>query len=201
MVLACSIIPDYRNAYYYQNVGRAIVRKYREAAVEHLGLDFFSEANNYGAPLPVSSGYRSAELPCFWEVARYVADAGATWRKLRANSRINSQPHVDPHFLPVGKYCDVCAGTGYTHVLRFEDLRREWPHLARAVAAGAGANSTEQQLEMANANPHSGLSDEQLTQLYFRQLSEQDVRDLFEFYEMDFKLFGYEFRFSNVTFP
>ena len=38
---------------HYYRLGGSIVAKYRENATERFGKDFFSQANNYGAPFPV----------------------------------------------------------------------------------------------------------------------------------------------------
>ncbi len=45
------------------------------------------------------------------------------------------------------------------------------------------------------------MTEDQLTQLYFSQLSEEDVTNLFRFYEADFRLFGYEFKFRSLKLP
>ncbi len=53
-----------------------MVSDYREAATKHLGEDFFSPSNNYGAPLPVTKerGFRNSKLPVFWEFVQFLLD-------------------------------------------------------------------------------------------------------------------------------
>lgn len=50
---------------YYTRYGRQIVSRYRAAAIQKFGADFFSEQNNFGSPGPVEA--RLAELPTWWE--------------------------------------------------------------------------------------------------------------------------------------
>ena len=52
-----------------------------------------------------------------------------------------------------------------------------------------------------NRHRPAKLTDEDLTQLYFKQLSKKDVADLFRLYENDFRLFDYAFKFQDMTFP
>ena len=45
------------------------------------------------------------------------------------------------------------------------------------------------------------LSHEEITMKYFQTLDEKDVLALYRIYEMDFKMFGYSFKFGNLTLP
>ena len=52
------------------------MNRYRVAAVRRFGKEFFSRRNNFGAPLPLSKGRRTEELPTFWEFVQFVKDTG-----------------------------------------------------------------------------------------------------------------------------
>lgn len=48
---------------------------------------------------------------------------------------------------------------------------------------------------------HGGKDTEDVTKVYFETLSDQDIMDLYQIYEHDFKMFDYTFRFRNITLP
>ena len=52
-----------------------------------------------------------------------------------------------------------------------------------------------------NVNDHQGLSDEELTQIYFSGLSKKQIRALYSVYKMDFLLFDYSFKINELTLP
>ena len=75
---------------YYNLYGRKIVSRYRAAAIEKFGQDYFSADNNYGAPVHVEG--RREELPSWWEFVQWIidtADSGRDldehWRPIRDN--------------------------------------------------------------------------------------------------------------------
>ena len=79
--------------YYYQTYRKKIGRKFRERALQILGQDFFSQSNNYGTLLDISSADRpNANLPSFWEFGQSVI------RGL----------NMDEHWMLMYKYCSVC---------------------------------------------------------------------------------------------
>ena len=45
------------------------------------------------------------------------------------------------------------------------------------------------------------LSEEEVTRLYFSQLSDEEVAALFRVYEWDFRMFGYDFEFRGRRYP
>ena len=45
------------------------------------------------------------------------------------------------------------------------------------------------------------MSAEEITTLYFQQLDQKDVKDLYNVYKYDFLLFGYSFTYGGERFP
>ena len=64
----------------------------------------------------------------------------------------------------------------------------------------APVNHTLKSQARRNAHKDS-MSAEDLTALYFQQLDEKDVMDLFRVYKYDFLLFGYSFTYGGKRFP
>ena len=60
-----------------------------------------------------------------------------------------------------------------------------------------GSNSSSK----TNSLSPDELSPDQLTQLYFSQLSTEEVMGLYRVYEEDFLMFGYNFNFGGEEFP
>ncbi len=104
------------------------------------------------------------------------------------------------HWRPASSFCLPCS-LRYDYILRFEDLSEEEPAFKRRLglsdtplgpAAGPRRNSL---------GPVDGAEGERLTRMYFRQLSEGEVRRLYQVYREDFLMFGYTFRFGDVELP
>lgn len=169
------------NDWYLKNYGKHIVSEFREKALQHLGKDFFSSDNNFGAPIKVN-GNRTVDLPTFWEFVQYV----------------KKTPHqrMDEHWRPANNYCSLCT-ISYDYYIKFENFDEEGKYLKTLLEPLNGIDSSELAL---NVNP-TGLKKEDLTQLYFSTLSESDVMALYKIYENDFKMFGYEFQFRALKLP
>ena len=54
--------------------------------------------------------------------------------------------------------------------------------------------------KVVNGNHGQNLSSSYITQLYFEVLSNEEILKLFEIYQNDFRLFGYNFTFRNLTY-
>lgn len=170
--------------YYYKMHGREITRKYRAGASQHLGPDFLSKANHYGALVPVTGRLRRVpELPTFWE---FVQDV------------LNTDPEqMNEHWAPIHKFCSLCM-VSYDVIVKFENLAQEEVWLRRYLLG------SERRLpgREVNRNTNSGgLSSAEITQVYFSVLTDQMVKDLFQIYSKDFELFGYSFNLRNLSFP
>ena len=75
---------------YYNLYGRQIVRRYRPAAIEKFGQEYFSASSHYGAPVYVEG--RTEELPSWWEFVQWIIDTAHDvrdldehWRPIRDN--------------------------------------------------------------------------------------------------------------------
>ncbi len=127
-------------------------------------------------------------------------------------------------------FCAPCR-IGYDFVLRFESLRAEERVFKRVLGVDLLLEEREAALRAASEdgakyknsvrgriynrfsrfqisrannflqNHPENMTEDQLTQLYFSQLSEEDVTNLFRFDEADFRLFGYEFKFRSLKLP
>ncbi len=167
--------------YFYKNFGRNMVKKQREKALEWLGDDFFSEENNFGAPVPVDDGWRhSPEQPCFWEFVQVVLSG---FRNI--------------HWNPTSTYCSVC-GLEYNTIVKFEHLEFESQFVEQLIDPNHVA---DQRLTHANPTLPSGMTQDELTKVYFQQLSAEDVEALYEFYKLDFRMFGYTFVYRGKEYP
>ena len=78
--------------------------------------------------------------------------------------------------------------------MKFESLKSEEPALIRTLGLERELSGT--QWNNRNSRP-DGMTEEELCNLYFQQLEDDDVRGLFKIYEMDFELFGYTYVHGN----
>ena len=171
--------------YYYQTYGKKIVYRFRERALKVLGEDFFSQSNNYGTLLEISSADRpNANLPSFWEFVQSVIIG----------------LNMDEHWMPMYKYCSVCNLNEFSnnpYILKFESLDVE----ETAFLEHMGWNNIVSKANKLNVNKFGNLSSEEVTQLYFLMLSQEDIIKLFRVYKNDFLLFQYTFSIGNLTLP
>ncbi len=96
-------------------------------------------------------------------------------------------------------FCSPCH-IRYDYILRFEDLSEEEELFKKVVGlekrlGGAGAS------EKRNVNRPTGMSDHEVTELYFKQIDEEDILALYRIYEDDFKMFGYRYESGDFRFP
>lgn len=165
--------------WYYKRYGQKIFSTYRSQAIEKFGEAFFSAENNYGAPIK-ANGVRCLGHPTFWEFVQYL--------------KASKVPSMDVHWRPIFNYCSTCT-IPYKNIFKFENIDVEMEKLKQII--GPEKNIPER---IMNPNP-TEMTNEELTQLYFQQLSEGDISYLYKVYEFDFKIFGYTFKFRNITYP
>jgi len=170
---------------FYRKYGKEIVSTFREKAIETLGKDFFNKSNNYGTLLKVSHGDRpNANLPSFWEFVQSV----------------NMKSNMDEHWMPMNEYCSVCHPVQLQinpYILKFEYLNVEGPEFIRDVGWDQKVNKSTR----LNVNRIRDMSSEEITQLYFSVLTEDDILKLYKVYEYDFILFNYTFNIGNLSLP
>jgi len=167
------------NNWYYKQYGRKIVSQYRNRAVRKFGNEFFSEKNNFGAPLPVMRTWRSSAYPSWWEFVQYVLHT--------------SPSSYDEHWKPSSLYCSVCSFP-YNNILHFETIVTEEKFFAEEMGA---EDLIHPRWENRN---DEGLKKEEILGKYFSLLDDQDIDGLYKIYEDDFKMFGYQFQYRNLAF-
>ncbi len=167
--------------FYYKSYGWRAVDKHRKKALERFGPDFFSEDNNFGMPVPVDRQYKhSPKQPCFWEFVQEVL-AGVR----------------DEHWDPIASFCSVCD-LEYNIIVHFEKLEFESQFVENLIDSN---HVSKQGLMHFNPTLPLGMTQDELTKLYFQQLSAQDVEGLYKLYELDFRLFGYTFEYEEKIYP
>ena len=171
--------------HYYEKYGKKIVYRFREKAIETLGSDFFDKSNNYGTFLKVENDNRpNANLPSFWEFVQSVI--------IKLN--------MDEHWQPMFQYCSVCHPIQLQvnpYILKFENLNQEQAAFIEDVGWRNAIDNTVQ----LNVNRFAGMSSEEITNLYFSNLSDNDIKNLYKVYKYDFLLFEYTFEIRNITLP
>ena len=165
--------------WYYTKYGKGMVKAWRSKATEKFGSSFFAEANNYGAPVPVKDNRRDPRWPIFWEFVQTV--------------KTSSPIRMDEHWRPMTANCPVCL-LPFEAFVKFENLEKEGPLLKQWLDPKPGTG-----IRWDNNNKTPGMSDEELTLKYFEQLNEEDVKALYKVYEQDFMVFGYQFKWGNLT--
>ncbi len=119
-------------------------------------------------------------MPSFWEFVQYVKSSGL---------------RMDEHWVPMTRWCSPCS-IDYDRVIRFESIGEEGEYLKHVIDP-----THRLRTDWVNPNNPTGMSNEDLTRLYFEQLSDSDINALYKIYEFDFKIFGYTFEMRNITLP
>lgn len=165
------------NDWYYKQYGRKIVSTYRQPAQARFSRDYFSEKNNFGAPLKPQQTWRNADLPTWWEFVQYI--------------KATPPRHHDEHWRPASLYCSLCS-LSYNYILHFENIQQEEQLFAQQL----GAEGTIRK-RWENRNDE-GLRKEEVVAKYFDLLDDDDIMALYNIYEDDFKMFGYQFEFRGL---
>ena len=171
---------------YMDNELKEIVRLYRSEYLEKFGAESLSQANNYGAIVPIEKGrLRTANLPTFWEFVQWIL------RKHKS--------HANEHWCPIIDYCSVCS-MNYNYILKFEHYAEENLAFMQSVQLDQYLPEDNDFHKVVNGNHGQHKSSSEITKLYFEVLSNEEIMKLFEIYQNDFRLFGYSFTFRNVTY-
>ena len=163
---------------------------YDRRMIDHLyrlkqPTDFFEYKNNYGSPWANKNCRKDSNRATFWEFAKYVI------------KHIN----FDGHWYPQAKSCKVCT-VPYDKILHLEYLKEEEKYLVNFILMADRTKNPNQSIFAENSNPSANnLSSSEITQLYFQQLKESEILDLYQLYKEDFLLFGYTFSFGSVHLP
>jgi len=174
------------NTFYKTRYGDKMVKKFRKSAVAALGADYFK--HNLGAVLPVipeSRRRESDKLPVFWEFVQYLL--------------ATNPASYDEHWRPISKHCSLCQkAIDYDYVLKVEHLKAEEAAFLRHKGWKLHQAAKE---ATKNENNRQNLTSSQITELYFRDISDQDIIRLHKIYSADFKLFDYSFQRGDLKVP
>ena len=124
-------------------------------------------------------------MPIFWEFVQYI----------------KRNPASEIEWAPVHLFCGPCKIEYETigHV-EHQQHSNEENFLAEAIAPPNHTTSKSNDMEDSHSH-REPMSAEDLAKLYFEQLDEEDVRDLYWVYGYDFILIGYSFTFEGMTLP
>ncbi|PNF24697.1 hypothetical protein B7P43_G17560 [Cryptotermes secundus] len=152
---------------FYRKMGREIVEKYRKKN---------SHANVLN---PTSTG------PTFSEFVNYITDkAGST-----------KMTKFDEHWAPYYSFCTPCH-INFTVIAKLETLTRDQEYIIRR----AGLENIlmlprhKDRPKMILNKARDGKNTNDLIRKYYGQLTEQQLKKLYDIYGIDFEMFGY-----NIT--
>ena len=123
------------------------------------------------------------KFPIFWEFVQYLlyTDKG---------------PVADQHWTPISRLCCLChQDVNINYILKLESYNAEekaflehknWQFLPQRVIYD---------------NKKSGMTSAEVTELYFRDISDDDIKKLFSIYQDDFEMLGYTFRRDGLSLP
>ena len=114
---------------------------------------------------------RKGSEPTFWEFVKAVLDTGLMYE----------------HWKPVITLCSACAeGMKFDFVIKFENLAAEERYLTERLGI---TTLVKQRWENKNL---AGNMTQEIRDMYFNMLSEEEIWQLYTMYQMDFQMFGYE---------
>ena len=118
----------------------------------------------------------------------------------------------DPHWRPYSLSCSACM-MPYNNIIHFEHLKQEESWIIKKLSAGnilghryifnnigLKCNITFFSYTRWENRDKDGevTSREKLLFKYFNLLDDDEIQDLYNIYENDFKLFGYNFQFRDL---
>ena len=102
---------------------------------------------------------------------------------------------LNVHWIPMTQFCTPCQ-LNFTHVLKTEFIKDEEEHMLNELK---WSHLVERQWH--NKMRPNQFSEDELTKMYFNQLSYRDILRLYHLYQHDFNLFGYTFEYHHLKFP
>lgn len=129
-------------------------------------------------------------FPTFWESVQYIIN---DYKEIKYEA-------VYSHIRPIYEHCCVCDESYeklFRYILKLEKMVTEERNFIKSMP-GWEAQIIPKQPKL-NVQRPSHLSSEDITKLYFTQLSSDDVLRLYTLYEIDFLLFDYAFEFKNAS--
>ena len=114
---------------------------------------------------------------------------------------------------PIYLLCGTC-GYEYNYILKFENISLEEPFFIDVIGASGRylricnnynclyyfyPNSDLLHSKWENSNKLN-ISDDQLLEVYFEMLSDEEIMKLYKIYEADFQQFQYKFNFRGIEY-
>ena len=113
--------------------------------------------------------------PSFWEFVQYILHENV----------------IEEHWEPITRYCLMCL-IQYQMIVHFENLETESLDLLDYLSPKRLNRKSMHDLLKHYKFRSSNLTESNLTKLYFRQLSDDEINGLRKFYQNDFEFFGYD---------
>ncbi|CAG5100034.1 Similar to CHST8: Carbohydrate sulfotransferase 8 (Homo sapiens) [Cotesia congregata] len=152
---------DHGTLYFYRKYGRTIVDKYRDKTFTPPPKDQFISNDNEPKPAGIE--------PTWKEFVNYLIDT-------------DLEIYSDDHWIPYYLYCTPCS-LNYTYILKVETLDLDQSLII-------------EKLNLKNKihpiHRHKGSQDKlNPSKIYFRQLTQQQISELYNKYKLDFEMFDY----------
>ena len=177
------------------------VKRYRDKAIQNFGNARFETIQNFGSTLPKKLNNEKPSnigdddpSPSFWEFVQVLINDYSIKDSIKDN-------FLYMHIRPIYDHCCMCHEdqlSVFRYILRFEELEKEEPAFIRYMRWENKINISQPKL---NVQRPDGLTSEEITKLYFTQLSKDEVLSLYNFYKLDFLLFNYTFKFGDMVLP
>ena len=181
-----------KDDFYFRKYGHKISSQYRKLAAEKFGEEYFAAENNFGAPhADPSLGERNRDYPSFWEFVQFV---------------VHGQANADEHWRPQTAHCPVCSDKPFHYIFSFEKAKEEEFYLKNLIMqhrVKSPGNMPEEDFHNEDVEEEDRKRvkiSEDVTKLYLKDISDEDLEKLHNIYRIDFKLLGYEFKFRNKTY-
>ena len=184
---------------FFENLARRVVEKYRGRAIKEFGEDRFNEIRNFRDRIPKLYNSQNPKfkrfednpmLPTFWEFVQYII---YDYKKI-------DEEDVYSHIRPIHEHCCLCDENYqkiFQYILKSEEMSTEEPNFIKSMPGWEAKIDLKQ--PKLNVQRPSHISSEDITKMYFTQLSRDDVIRLYRLYELDFLLFNYTLKFENMS--
>ncbi|XP_030588434.1 carbohydrate sulfotransferase 8-like isoform X2 [Archocentrus centrarchus] len=154
--------------------------------------DKFESPNSYYHPVfgrPIISRYRANATRTALRTG-----TGVTFREfVQYLLDVRRPVGMDIHWEPVSSLCNPCL-LQYNFIGKFESLEQDANFLLRSIGAPANLSFPD----FKDRNPLAERTSSRITQKYFSQLNSTERQKAFDFYYMDYLMFGYPKPFDDL---
>ncbi|XP_008553630.1 carbohydrate sulfotransferase 11 isoform X1 [Microplitis demolitor] len=153
---------EHGTLHFYRKYGRTIVKKYRDKNFTPPTENEFIRKENEPKPAGIE--------PTWKEFVNYLID-------------INLENYADDHWIPYYLYCTPCS-LNYTFIAKVESLDRDQSFIINKLILNNKIRPIHR--HQVSLNDKSNPS-----KIYFRQLTQQQISQLYNKYKLDFEMFDY----------